>query len=454
MALSRRANPASLPRVTSRSGLTDTIAAIATAPGSAGVGIVRVSGPNALAVADGAFVGKRRPSRTAGGRFLFGQLVGADGEILDEGLCLIFRGGRSYTGEDVAEFQTHGSPAVLARVLARALELGARPARPGEFTLRAYLAGRLDLAQAEAVLGLVEAQTDAARRQASLGLSGALGARVTRIAANITRTLAAIQAMLDYPEEGVPDEDRAAPLAAAEADLTALVQSARAGQISARGARLALIGRPNAGKSSLLNALLGYERSIVTPIAGTTRDYLEAGLELAGVPVTLIDTAGLRDTADEIEAAGVRQAHALAERADLVLALEDGSEPREALPADLPHGARVLRVQTKADLPTAWTDPVVLRVSAVTGAGLPELRDAVHAALIGDAARGEAWLTTERQADAARRALEHVQAAVHLPDDLAGYELEEALRALSDLTGRDVQEDVVDAVFRNFCVGK
>jgi tRNA modification GTPase len=313
-ALFPRPKPASLPRVTSRSGLTDTIAAIATAPGSAGVGIVRVSGPRALAVADGAFVGKRRPSRTAGGRFLFGQLVGADGEILDEGLCLIFRGGRSYTGEDVAEFQTHGSPAVLARVLARALELGARPARPGEFTLRAYLAGRLDLAQAEAVLGLVEAQTDAARRQASLGLSGALGARVTRIAANITRTLAAIQAMLDYPEEGVPDEDRAAPLAAAEADLTALVQSARAGQISARGARLALIGRPNAGKSSLLNALLGYERSIVTPIAGTTRDYLEAGLELAGVPVTLIDTAGLRDTADEIEAAGVRQAHALAER--------------------------------------------------------------------------------------------------------------------------------------------
>lgn len=446
--------PASLPRVTSRSGLTDTIAAIATAPGSAGVGIVRVSGPQALAVADGAFVGKRRPSRTAGGRFLFGQLVGADGEILDEGLCLIFRDGRSYTGEDVAEFQTHGSPAVLARVLARALELGARPARPGEFTLRAYLAGRLDLAQAEAVLGLVEAHTDAARRQASLGLSGALGVRVTRIAANITRTLAAIQAMLDYPEEGVPDEDRAAPLAAAEADLTALVQSARAGQLSARGARLALIGRPNAGKSSLLNALLGYERSIVTPIAGTTRDYLEAGLELAGVPVTLIDTAGLRDTADEIEAAGVRQAHALAERADLVLALEDGSEPREALPAALPDGARVLRVQTKADLPAVWQDPATLPVSAVTGAGLPELREAVHAALIGDAARGEAWLTTERQADAARRALQHVQAAVNLPDDLAGYELEEALRALSDLTGRDVQEDVVDAVFRNFCVGK
>ncbi|GGK26160.1 tRNA modification GTPase MnmE [Deinococcus malanensis] len=437
-----------------RSGLTDTIAAIATAPGSAGVGIVRVSGPQALTVADGMFAGKRKPTRTPGGRFLFGQLIAADGEVLDEGLCLVFRGPHSYTGEDVAELQAHGSPAVLGRVLSRVLELGARPARPGEFTLRAYLSGRLDLAQAEAVLGLVEAQTDAARRQASLGLSGALGSRIARIGGNITRTLAALQAMLDYPEEGVPEEDREAPLQAAEHDLSELVQSARAGQVATRGARLALIGRPNAGKSSLLNALLGYERSIVTPIPGTTRDYLEAGVELAGVPVTLVDTAGIRHTTDQVEAAGVKQAVALAGAADLVLVLEDGQQPREALPTDLPEGARMIRVQTKADLDAAWSDAAALRVSAVTGEGLPQLRDAIHAALMGDAARGEAWLTTERQADAARRALAHVQAARHLPDDLASWELEEALRALSDLTGRDVQEDVVDAVFRNFCVGK
>ncbi|WP_026332432.1 tRNA uridine-5-carboxymethylaminomethyl(34) synthesis GTPase MnmE [Deinococcus apachensis] len=437
-----------------RTGLSDTIAAIATAPGSAGVGIVRVSGPGALRVADGAFRGRRRPSATRGGRFLFGQLVAADGEVLDEGLCLVFRGPHSYTGEDVAELQTHGSPAVLGRVLSRVLELGARPARPGEFTLRAYMAGRLDLAQAEAVLELVNAGTDTARRQASLGLSGALGERVERISTQVTRTLAALQAMLDYPEEGVPDEDREVPLAAAEAELEALVGTARAGQVATRGARLALIGRPNAGKSSLLNALLGYERSIVTPIPGTTRDYLEAQLSLAGVPVTLVDTAGLRETGDEVEAAGVRQAVSLAGRADLVLVLEDGSLPREALPTELPGEARVIRVRTKADLPPAWTDPAALDVSAVTGLGLPGLRDAIHAALIGDAARGEAWLTTERQADAARRARRHIQAARTLPDDLAGYELEEALRALAELTGRDVAEDVVDAVFRNFCVGK
>lgn len=437
-----------------RSGLSDTIAAVATAPGSAGVGIVRVSGERALEIADTVFGGRRVPSRTPGGRFLYGPLRGADGHPLDEGLCLVFRAPHSYTGEHVVEFQSHGSPAVLAAVLARSLELGARLARPGEFTLRAYLAGRLDLAQAEAVLGLVEAHTDAARRQATLGLSGALGARVARIGAHLTRTLAALQAMLDYPEEGVPDEDRAAPLAAAQAELQGLLDSARAGQVATRGARLALIGRPNAGKSSLLNALVGYERSIVTPLPGTTRDYLEAGLELAGVPVTLVDTAGLRDTADVIEAAGVRQALNLAQAADLVLALEDGSQPREALPADLPQGARVIRVRTKADLPAAWTDDHTLPVSAVTGAGLPPLRDAISAALLGDTSRTEAWLTTERQADAARRALAHVRAAHDLPDDLASYELEEALRALGELTGRDVQEDVVDAVFRNFCVGK
>lgn len=433
-------------------GLSDTIAAIATAPGSAGVGIVRVSGPRALRVADAVFAGRSRPSRTSGGRFLYGAFRSESGDTIDEGLCLIFRAPHSYTGEDVAELQSHGSPAVLARLLERVLEVGARAARPGEFTLRAYLGGRLDLTQAEAVLSLVNAQTDAARRQATLGLSGAIAARVAGVAEDVTRTLAAIQAMLDYPEEGVPEEEREEPLLRARAELTALLGTARAGQIATRGARLALLGRPNAGKSSLLNALLGYERSIVAPVAGTTRDYLEAQLELAGVPITLVDMAGLRETADEIEAAGVRQAQLLGQNADLVLLLEDGSAARE--PLDIASDAPTLRVQTKTDLGIHWQAPGFLPVSAVTGEGLPELRGAVRAALLGNPARGEAWLTTERQADAARRALIHVTAAHSLPDDLAGYELEQALGALAELTGRDVQEDVVDAVFRNFCVGK
>ncbi|TSA86853.1 tRNA uridine-5-carboxymethylaminomethyl(34) synthesis GTPase MnmE [Deinococcus detaillensis] len=433
-------------------GLSDTIAAIATAPGSAGVGIVRLSGPLALTLADAVFSGRSKPSRSKGGRFLYGAFVDAQGQTLDEGLCLVFRAPHSYTGEDVAELQSHGSPAVLARLLSRVLEVGARPARPGEFTLRAYLGGRLDLTQAEAVLSLVNAQTEAARRQASLGLTGALAARVESIAVSVTRTLSAIQAMLDYPEEGVPEEEREVPLAQAEAELSALIGTARAGQVATRGAKLAILGRPNAGKSSLLNALLGYERSIVTPLAGTTRDYLEAQLELAGVPITLIDTAGLRETTDEIEAAGVRQAERLGQSADLVLRLEDGSAERE--PLNLAGEVATILVQTKADLPLCWAAPDAITVSAVTGQGLPELREAVRSALLGSETRGEAWLTTERQADAARRALTHITAARHLPDDLASYELEQGLLALAELTGRDVQEDVVDAVFRNFCVGK
>jgi tRNA modification GTPase len=433
-------------------GLSDTIAAIATAPGSAGVGIVRVSGPDALRVADAVFQGRQPPSQVSGGRFLYGQFLGPDADLIDEGLCLVFRSPHSYTGEHVAELQTHGSPAVLARLLARVLEVGARAARPGEFTLRAYLAGRLDLTQAEAVLSLVGAQTEAARKQAALGLSGALGARIEAVTLDVTRTLAAVQAMLDYPEEGVPEEEREVPLNRAAHELSSLLATARAGQLSTRGARLALLGRPNAGKSSLLNTLLGYERSIVTPTPGTTRDYLEAHLELAGVPVTLLDTAGLRDTADEIEAAGVRHSYLLGQNADLVLLLEDGSRPRD--PLEVPGDVPTLLIQTKTDLGAVWNDLQAIRVSAVTGEGLPELREAVRAALLGNVARGEAWLTTERQADAARRALSHIEAARDLPDDLASLELEDALGALAELTGRDVSEDVVDAVFRNFCVGK
>jgi tRNA modification GTPase len=434
-----------------RSLRADTIAAVATAPGSAGVGIVRLSGPDALSIAGSLFRGRSDPGRAAGGRFLYGQFVGQSGEVIDEGLCLVFRAPHSYTGEDVAELQVHGSPAVLAELLSETLKAGARAADPGEFTLRAYLGGRMDLAQAESVLNLVNAQTETARRQATLGLSGAVSRRVETVQTQITSTLSALQAMLDYPDEGVPEEERSGPLTLAAQELESLIASGRAGRMANQGARLALIGRPNAGKSSLLNALLGYERSIVAPLAGTTRDYLEAGLELAGLPIVLVDTAGLRDTTDEIEAAGVRQSRRLAEGADLVLYLEDASAPREA-PDFLPQDA--LRVQTKTDLEALWNDPAALPVSALTGAGLPELRGAVLQALLRDSGRQEVWLGSQRQQDAARRALEHVRAAVDLPDDLASYELEEALRALSELTGRDAQEDVIDGVFRNFCVGK
>ena len=437
----------------------DTIAAISSAQGVGAVGIVRLSGPRAFEIADALFKGKNRPSSTPAKRFLYGAFLGSTGEIIDSGLALIFRAPHSYTGEDVVELQTHGSPVVLGAVLARALELGARPAQAGEFTLRAFLEGKLDLSQAEAVNTLITAQTETARRQATLGLQGALGDKIAGIGARVTRTLAAIQAMLDYPEEGVPEEERTEPLQRAIEDLNALLETARAGRLTTQGARLALVGQPNVGKSSLLNALVGYERSIVTPIAGTTRDYLEANLEIAGVPLILIDTAGLRETEDMVEKKGVEKALELAEGADLVLRLEDGHEERGSGGAGgrtsgALTDARVIFVQTKLDLGTVWTDPDSISVSAVTGEGLPQLREEISSRLLGDVSRGEVWLSGERQVDAVKRALEHLKRALTLPDELASYELEEALDALSEVTGRNVSEDVLEGIFRNFCVGK
>lgn len=431
----------------------DTIVAISTAQGEGAIGIVRLSGPQALFIADQLFSGKRLPSSTRGGRFLYGRFLDAAGETIDEGILLVFRGPNSYTGEDVVELQTHGSVSVLGTLMSRCVALGARLAQPGEFTLRAFLEGRMDLNQAEAVNALIHAQTDTARRQATLGLQGALSRRMDEMSFKLVRTMSAIQAMLDYPEEGVPEEDRITPLLEVQAELNHLLDTAKAGKLAQQGARLALLGRPNAGKSSLLNALLGYERSIVTPIAGTTRDYLEAHMELVGVPITLIDTAGVRETEDVIEAAGVERALQLGENADLVLLLEDASTIREHLEVNVPE-ERLIRLQTKIDLRQLWHDDRYQPVSAVTGAGLPELRDRLRKKLLGDQSRNEVWLSSERQVQAVTFALQHVEAALTLPDELASYEIEQALGYLAELSGKNVSEEVIDQIFRNFCVGK
>ena len=452
--------------------LDDTIAAIATAPGIGAIGIVRMAGPRAFEVAAAVFCphGGREVAELPGGRVVFGHIVdpGAAGApdggrgFVDEGLLLTFRSPRSYTGQDAVELQVHGGPAVLRTVLEACLGQGARAAEPGEFTLRAVAAGRLDLAQAESVLAMVEARSDAARRQASVGLSGALSAAIDAAQRELTSAYAAVLASLDYPEEGVPEAQVEVPVALARSRLERLLATADAGRFAMRGARMAIVGRPNAGKSSLLNALLGYERAIVADAPGTTRDYLEAPLELGRVSVTAVDTAGLRATEDAVEAHGVQRSRQLAAAADVVVALVDGARPLDPEDRELVGALdrdRTIWVASKADRPRAWDDRdlgvSVRPVSSATGAGLDELRRDLEARLLGDAAGEETWVTSERQAEALRDAVTALDRVPGAPADLQGLDLETALRALARITGRgDVAEDTLAEVFARFCVGK
>ncbi len=442
----------------------DTIAAIATAPGEGAIGVVRVAGPEAYRVADALFRPRSgpSPSATPGHRVRVGTVVD-DGETIDEGLLLTFRAPASYTGQDAVELQTHGGPAVLRRVLEGCLRHGARAAGPGEFTLRAYLAGKMDLVQAESVLAVVEAQSERARRTAAHGLTRRLSDRLDALQDRLTAAYGDLTAVLDYPEEGVELRDVRPALRAVRREIADLLATADAGALVRRGARLALLGRPNAGKSRLLNALLGYDRSIVSDAPGTTRDYLEAPLDLDGVPVTAIDTAGVRTTDDAIEASGVRSAIDLAERADLVLVLVDRSCPwsphdRELL--ERTADGRRLLLATKSDLPAAWTQDAVgagpwIDVSAERGDGLPELRAAVRARLLGDAAGTELWIQHERHAEALRAVETALARCEASPEDLMAIDLEEALDTLAGLTGRgEIAEDALAHVFANFCVGK
>jgi tRNA modification GTPase len=382
-------------------------------------------------------------------------------ETIDEALLLTFRAPHSYTGQDVIELQTHGGPAVLRAVLELVLARGARPAGPGEFTLRAFMNGRLDLVQAEAVLDLVNAQSERARRGAAMGLTKALSERLELIQSDITQVYGNLQAVFDYPDEGVEESEFGEPLGRALARIDRLLATARAGRIAQRGARLALVGRPNAGKSSLLNALLGFERSIVSERPGTTRDYLEAPLDIGGIPITAVDTAGLRETADLIEAAGVTSARRVAESADLTVLLFDGSAPLQEDDLSLARSldpVRSLVVASKADLEGAWSDKSlgvpVLHVSAKTGEGLDALRDRIREHLVGDAAGSELWISNERHTQALEGAREAVSRALSAPDDLAALDLLEALRALTEISGRDVTEETLEHIFKNFCVGK
>jgi len=440
---------------------TETIAAPATPPGHGGIGIIRVSGPGAGAIAD-----TLSPPRPAAHRAALRAFVDAGGHAIDRGLALWLPGPHSYTGEDTLELHGHGGPAVIDALFQRVLELGARAAGPGEFTERAFLNGRLDLAQAEAVADLIETADRAGARAAMRSLEGAFSQRVDGLLEQLTGLRAWIEATLDFPEEEIDHFADPALTAHMEQLRTALADTRAAaaeGRRLVEGQTVVIAGAPNAGKSSLLNRMAGAEAAIVTEIPGTTRDTLRESIRLAGVPLTVIDTAGLRDTDDPVEGEGVRRARAAAEAADRILLVVDATQSTDRPP--LPEGVPVDVIRNKIDLSgeTAGTETDAaghrcIRVSAATGAGLDELREHLREVLAGSGDAG-AFSARRRHLDALDRAAAEIDAAAdefHARGaaELVAERLRRAQDELGRITGRVTTEDLLGEIFGRFCIGK
>jgi len=442
----------------------DTIAALATPPGRSGIGVVRLSGAMVPQIAR-ALLG-RLPAPRCATRCHFRD---SRGETLDDGLALYFPAPNSYTGEPVLELQGHGGPVVLHSVLATCLDAGARLAEPGEFTRRAFLEGKLDLAQAEAVADLIDAASREAARSAMRSLDGEFSSAIRTLVAELTELRALTEAMLDFPDEEVDAlhrEDAAARLERTRQQLEEVLARSKQGSLLRTGIHVVLAGRPNVGKSSLLNRLAGEERAIVTPIPGTTRDALREVIQVEGVPIVVIDTAGLRESRDEVERLGVERSWREVERADVVLVVLEaaagiGAEDR-ALIERLPPGGARIHIYNKIDLlpgtqpkrrpgaiPEVW-------LSAKTGAGLDELRRALLGAA-GWRADGESvFLARERHLRALDRARGHLEAAgcERAQWEFFAEELRLAQRALSEITGEFTADDLLAEIFSRFCIGK
>ena len=438
---------------------TDAIAAIATAPGRGGVGVVRVSGADVEAFAIG-LIGRLPAPRHAS----YARFLAADGATLDEGIALYFAAPHSYTGESVLELQGHGGPVVLNLILQRCIELGARLAEPGEFTRRAFLNGRLDLAQAEAVADVIDAASAEAARSAVRSLSGAFSARIAELVEALTRLRMLVEATLDFPEEEIDflrDADAFGRLDAIDASLGAVRAQAKQGVLLREGLKVVLIGQPNVGKSSLLNQLAGFEAAIVTEIAGTTRDTVREAIQIQGVPLHIIDTAGLRDTDDPVERLGIARTWAAVEQADVALLLVDaahGVGAREAaILARLPRLARLTihnKIDVTAEAPRVVGDEVWL--SARTGEGIELLRGKLLEAAGWQAAGEGAFMARARHLDALGRAAGHLAAAREAAAQLELFaeELRLAQAALSEITGEFTADDLLGEIFSSFCIGK
>ena len=455
--------------------MSDTIAAIATGMSVSAIGIVRVSGPGAIAAvervfsaADGSGMSARRDRQ-----LVYGRLADAEDRTLDWCLCTVSRAPHSYTGEDTAELQCHGSPVVLRAALDALFAAGCRQAGPGEFTKRAFLNGRLDLTQAEAVIDIIEAETACAAANAAGQLGGALSRRAERVYSSIVDIISHFDAVLDYPDEDIEPfelEGYKNKLEESALELRSLLEGFDRGRVLREGVRAAIVGRPNAGKSSLLNALLGYDRAIVTSKPGTTRDTIEEKLLLGDTLLRLTDTAGLRQSPDEAEQEGIRRALRAARDAELAIAVFDGSEALNEEDIEAINAAKAAEysicVINKTDLPQVIEREVLeanfkdtLTVSARTGEGLKALEQTVARLFPNPEAPAGELLTNARQAEAVKRALGSLEAAQEALEqgytaDAVLTEAEAALEALAELTGRSVKQDITDRIFSRFCVGK
>ncbi|MGN1018032.1 MAG: tRNA uridine-5-carboxymethylaminomethyl(34) synthesis GTPase MnmE [Oscillospiraceae bacterium] len=452
--------------------MSDTIAAVSTGMQVSAIGILRLSGDKAINIVDKLFIPRsgKKMSESEDRKLVFGSLCDLDGQTLDICLCTVSRAPHSYTGENTAELQCHGSPAVLRAALDAVFALGARQALPGEFTKRAFLNGRMDLTSAEAVADIIDAETAEAAKNAAGQLGGAISRRIDKIYNFLTDLSSHYHAVLDYPDEDIEDFTLVAyktELHAAITELRCLADSYSGGKLLHGGIPAAIIGRPNAGKSSLLNAVLGYDRAIVTNIPGTTRDTIEEKLRLGGVLLRLTDTAGLRETDDEIERLGVMRSHEAMENAELVIAVIDGSGEVTAEDEEIircaekaPHA--VIAV-SKSDLGKIAVLPEttlpVVELSSMTGEGLEKLAEVIKTLFpMPDAPAGEI-LTNARQAEAVDRALASLTAAYDAllqgcTPDIVLTEAEGAMSALGELSGKTVREDVTNRIFERFCVGK
>ncbi|WP_288186202.1 tRNA uridine-5-carboxymethylaminomethyl(34) synthesis GTPase MnmE [uncultured Sporomusa sp.] len=457
----------------------DTISAIATAIGEGGIGIIRISGSKAMAIAGKLFISKsgKTVDSLLSHQVMYGHIIDpASGETVDEAILLSMRAPRSYTCEDVVEIHCHGGPVPLKRILDLTLVQGARLAEPGEFTKRAFLNGRLDLAQAEAVIDIIRSKTDASLKVAVGNLSGQLSEQVRALRHAVLRMIAQLEAAIDFPEEDIEEAaaaDVAQLIAEAKSRLTTLLATAQTGRILREGLATVIIGKPNVGKSSLLNALLREKRAIVTDIPGTTRDIIEEYVNIGGIPLKIIDTAGIRDTADVVEKIGVERAKALVEQADLILLLLDSSaplSPEDRAVLELLSGKQAIVLINKSDLPARLeTEEVekytggrlVLKISVAREEGLAALEQAIVDMVYGgQVSPGEAaFVNNVRHSAALRAALERLNDAeatieAGMPSDCIVVDLREAWEKLGEVTGDTVGEDIIDQIFTQFCIGK